>query len=106
MSRSKIDALWKCMAFPSSVTERDIHLIFVAEEMESNAQPQIDWFCGRSDENRCDSVSVEATQEQDLPSSGNNFPLARLHDVLCDISADMRGDNPADQRPLHLKITS
>ncbi|MCO5593056.1 hypothetical protein L7F22_047061 [Adiantum nelumboides] len=138
MSCSKIDALWKCMAFPSFVTERDIRQIFVAEEMQCNAQPHIDWFRSRWDDNRresilaegdatnaCDSsnqvhedipdfqpgdpylplvhstgvnaialtkmdegsesVGVEATQEEDLPTNDNNCPLAILHDVLCDI---------------------
>ncbi|MCO5556742.1 hypothetical protein L7F22_010294 [Adiantum nelumboides] len=159
MTCSKIDALWKCMAFPSFITELDICLIFVAEEMQSNAQPRIDWFRSLWDDNRresmlaegdaanaCDStnqvhedipdfqpgdpylplvhscsvnaialtrmdegsesVGVESTQEGDLPIDDNNFPLATLRAVLCNISIELQGDNPANQRPLHVEMTS
>ncbi|MCO5576548.1 hypothetical protein L7F22_030360 [Adiantum nelumboides] len=161
MSWSKLNALWKCMTFPLSVTKRDIRVIFVAKDMQSNVQPRSDWFHARWQDNRpesmlaegdsgtCDStnemdedipdfqlgdpylplvhasgvntiavssfcmapmdegrgsVGIEATQEQDLPGNEGNCPLARLHDVLCEV--ELRVDNPPEQRPLRLKISS
>ncbi|MCO5566969.1 hypothetical protein L7F22_020652 [Adiantum nelumboides] len=130
MTCSKIDALWKCMAFSSSVTERDIRQIFVAEDMQSNAQPRIDLesimaevdvanvcdFTNHVDEDIPDFqprdpylpliIGVEATQEEDLRTDDNNCPIATLRDFLCNILIELQGDNPANQRPLRLEMNS
>ncbi|MCO5586795.1 hypothetical protein L7F22_040737 [Adiantum nelumboides] len=112
MSCSKLNALWKCMKFSLSVTEQDIRLIFVAKDMQSNVEPRSDWFnaCWQDNiratmDEGSDSVDVEATQEEDLAENEDNCPLARLHDVLSDISVQLQADNPAEQRSLRVKIT-
>ncbi|MCO5547060.1 hypothetical protein L7F22_000501 [Adiantum nelumboides] len=53
-----------------------------------------------------DSVSVEATQEGELVDGKNNYPLARLHEVLCDIAVEVRGDTPTAKRPICLEIAN
>ncbi|MCO5609929.1 hypothetical protein L7F22_064164 [Adiantum nelumboides] len=75
-----------------------------------------DWFHARWEDNRRflksnnrrreRQLGVEATHKEDLATNGDICPLARLHDVLCDISIELRADNPAEQRPLRVKMTS
>ncbi|MCO5575907.1 hypothetical protein L7F22_029714 [Adiantum nelumboides] len=53
-----------------------------------------------------DSVGVQATQEENLALNEESCLLARLHDVLSDIALQLRANNPAEERPLRVEISS
>ncbi|MCO5571279.1 hypothetical protein L7F22_025017 [Adiantum nelumboides] len=78
---------------------RDPYLPLVhSSGVHANAVPTID--------EESESVGVKATQEGELTADEGNCLVARLHEVLCDISVELQGDTPAEQRPLRLEITS
>ncbi|MCO5583934.1 hypothetical protein L7F22_037852 [Adiantum nelumboides] len=78
-----------CMTFPLSVTERDIRVIFFAEDMQSNVQLRSDWFHARWQDNRRESMVAERDggasdfvheMDEDIPDFQPGDPyLPRMH---------------------------
>ncbi|MCO5570324.1 hypothetical protein L7F22_024043 [Adiantum nelumboides] len=81
MEPEKIEALWKCLAFPSTTTKGDICSIFVLHDAYRNAQPRADWFTSRWKEtHHVDNAESPAQTNQETDALGNDSSWGDIGD--------------------------